>query len=146
MKGIMCRGFYNRWLGVSSLEQSDNTIRYIDSNNIFYRSMQVLSDAKLNYLNKPDDILKELEHSKEYGNVVGICALSMGPGMIMTAVDDIMDVKNDKLIVLKETDLLGLKVPEEQILLSEVVRVHPFRTHFDDPFHVQLREKKLGDL
>jgi hypothetical protein len=99
-------------------------------------------DQDLTYLNKPDDILKELENSKKTGNVIGITALSLGPTMIMTAVDDIMDIKNDKLIVLKETDLLGIKVPEEQILLSEVVRVHPFRTQFDDPFHVQLREKK----
>lgn len=97
-------------------------------------------DQKLNYLTKPDDILKELEHSKSHGNVVGIFALSIGPSMIMTAVDEIIDIKNDKLIVLKETDLLGMKVPEEQIMLSEIVRVHPFRTHFDDPFHVQLRE------
>jgi hypothetical protein len=91
----------------------------------------------------PSEILNELKLSLQNGTVLGICAISMGPGMIMTAVDDIIEIKNDRLIVLKETDLLGIKVPEEQILLSEIVRVHPFRTLFDDPFHVQLRENKL---
>jgi hypothetical protein len=90
------------------------------------------------------EILNELQLSQQNGTVLGICAISMGPGMIMTAVDDIIEIKNDRLIVLKETDLLGIKVPEEQILLSEIVRVHPFRTLFDDPFHVQLRENKLS--
>ena len=105
--------------------------------------MEAEVDQALSYLTDPMDILKELEHSLMYGNVVGICAISMGPNMVMTAVDEIMDIKNDKLIVLKETDLLGIKVPEEQIMLSEIVRLHSFRTLFDDPFHKGLREKKL---
>jgi hypothetical protein len=104
--------------------------------------MDVQVDQILTYLNQPEEIIKELIHSKVFGNVIGIFALSLGPTMMMTAVEDIIEIKNDKLIVLKETDLLGIKIPEEQIFLSEIVRVHPFRTQFDDPFHVQLRERK----
>lgn len=104
--------------------------------------MEVQTEQKLNYVDKQSEIIKELKQSKDHGNVIGICALSLGPAMIMTAVEDILEIKNDLLIVLKETDLLGMKLPEEQIMLSEVVRVHPFRTRFDDPFHVQLREMK----
>ena len=102
--------------------------------------MQVEVEQKLNYLSRPEEILRELKNSKENGNVVGIFAISLGPNMIMTAVEEIMEIKNDKLIILRETDLLGIKVPEEQILMSEIAGVHPFRTHFDDPFHVQLRQ------
>ena len=105
--------------------------------------MQAEVDQELKYLTDPQEILRALEHSRAHGNVVGICAISMGPNMIMTAVDDIIDIKNDKLIVLKETDLLGIKVPEEQIMLSEIVRLHSFRTLYDDPFHKQLRDKRL---
>jgi len=97
---------------------------------------------QLEYASQSDEIVKALHHSKDYGNVLGICALSLGPNMIMTAVEQILEIKNDLLIVLRETDLLGLKLPEEQIFLSEIVRVHSFRTRFDDPFHVQLREMK----
>jgi hypothetical protein len=104
--------------------------------------MEVQTEQSLSYVNQPEEIMKELLHSMQFGNVIGIFALSLGPIMMMTAVDNIVDIKNDKLIVLKETDLLGLKIPEEQIFLSEIVRVHPFRTQFDDPFHVQLREMK----
>lgn len=102
--------------------------------------MEVRDEQQLTFVNQPAEILDELYHSKAHGNVVGIFAISLGPIMIMTAVDDIIDIKHDKLIVLKETDLLGIKVPEEQIFLSEIVRVHPFKTRFDDPFHVKLRE------
>lgn len=106
--------------------------------------MQVQVEQQFNYANSPEEIAKALIHSKEHGNVVGICAISLGPSMIMTAVADILEVKNDLLIVLKETDLLGMKLPEEQIMLSEIVRVLPFRTQFDDPFHVKLRETGNG--
>jgi hypothetical protein len=104
--------------------------------------MNIQVEETLTFLNQPDEIIKELNHSKVFGNVIGIFALSLGPIMMMTAVEDIIEIKNDKLILLKETDLLGTRLPEEQIFLSEIVRVHPFRTQFDDPFHVQLREKK----
>jgi hypothetical protein len=107
--------------------------------------MEVRDQHLMTYVNNPDEILEELQHSKTFGNVVGIFAISLGPIMIMTAVDDIVDIKHDKLIVLKETDLLGIKVPEEQIFLSEIVRVHSFKTHFDDPFHVRLRAPNNGD-
>lgn len=107
--------------------------------------MEVRNNQLLTYVNRPDDILEELTNSKLHGNVVGIFAISLGPIMIMTAVDDIVDIKHDKLIVLKETDLLGIKVPEEQIFLSEIVRVHAFKTRFDDPFHVRLREATSND-
>ena len=107
--------------------------------------MQIAVQEQLEYVNKPDEIIKELLNSKLNGNVLGICAISLGPSMVMTAVEDILEIKNDFLIVLKETDLLGMKLPEEQIFLSEIVRVHPFKTLFDDPFHVQLRQMKSGE-
>jgi hypothetical protein len=104
--------------------------------------MELEAEQQLQYVNKADEIVKELHHSKLHGNVLGICAISLGPSMIMTAVDEILEIKNDLLVFLKDTDLLGIKLPEVQIFLSEIVRVHPFRTLFDDPFHVQLREMK----
>ena len=107
--------------------------------------MGAAEENNFSYIINTSDIVKELRHSKEFGNVIGICAISLGPNMVMTAVEDIIDIKNDLLIILKETDLLGMKVPEEQIMLSEIVRVHPFRTLFDDPFHVQLRASKTGN-
>ena len=104
--------------------------------------MEVQVEQGLAYVNQQDDILRELNRSKNFGNVIGIFALSLGPIMMMTAVEEIIEIKNDRLIILKETDLLGIKIPEEQIFLSEIVRVHSFRTLFNDPFHVQLREMK----
>jgi hypothetical protein len=105
--------------------------------------MAIQFEQQYRYIRTTDEILAELELSKLNGNVIGITALSLGPGMIMTAIEDVMDVRNDKIVVLKDTDLLGIKIPETEILLSEIVWVHPFKTLFDDPFHVQLREGKV---
>jgi hypothetical protein len=104
--------------------------------------MEVQFEQENKNLRTTDEIVKELHASKSNGNVIGITALSLGPAMIMTAVEDIIDVRNDKVIVLKDTDLLGIKLAETEILLSEIVWVYPFKTLFDDPFHVQLRERK----
>jgi hypothetical protein len=98
--------------------------------------------GQFSYSNSTEEILTELINSKINNNVIAISALSFGPRMIMTAVEDIMDIKKDKIILLKETDLLGTPLPESEILLSEIVRVHAFTTKYDDPFHIQLREHK----
>ncbi|MBT1701685.1 hypothetical protein [Chryseosolibacter indicus] len=104
--------------------------------------MELNSESSLSYVTSTEEILKVLTQSLENGNVIGINALSIGPSMVMTAVEDIIDIKNDKIVVLKETDLLGIRIPEPEILLSEIVKVHLMRTLYDDPFHVQLREHK----
>src|SRR4051812_37017447 len=101
--------------------------------------MEINSEQQLNYVTALDAILTELIKSKDNGTVIGISALSMGPGMIMSAVEDIIDVRNDKIILLKDSDLLGIKLPESEILLSEIVKVYPLRTKYDDPFHEKLR-------
>jgi hypothetical protein len=111
-----------------------------------FEKMEVQVEQTLSYVNQPDEILAELRNSKQNGNVIGIFALSLGPIMIMAAVDEVVEIKNDYLIILKETDLLGIRIPEEQIFLSEIVRVHPFKTRYDDPFHVRLRETTSGQL
>jgi hypothetical protein len=99
-------------------------------------------ELELQWVTSTPEILKELLHSRDHGNVIGITALSLGPSMVMTAVEDVIDIKNDKIVLLKEIDLLGIKIPECDLLLSEIVKVHPLRTKYNDPFHVRLREYK----
>jgi hypothetical protein len=104
--------------------------------------MELYSDQQLHWVTSTPDILRELFHSRDHGNVIGITALSLGPSMVMTAVEDIIEVKNDMIVLLKEIDLLGIKIPECDLLLTEIVKVHALRTKYNDPFHVQLRDHK----
>ena len=97
------------------------------------------NESQADWITATSDIERVLIESKENGNVVGITALSFGPTMIMTAVDDIIEVKNDKIVLLKEKDLLGIQLPESELLLSEIVKVLPLKTKYNDPFHVNLR-------
>ena len=136
----MCRSFHNKLNRTSAGTKLHDYQDLVRGN-----QMETADGGNFSYIINTSDIIKELRHSKEHGNVIGICAISLGPNMIMTAVEELIDIKNDLLIILKETDLLGIKVPEEQIMLSEIVRVHPFRTLFDDPFHVRLRATKTGN-
>jgi hypothetical protein len=103
-------------------------------------------EQTLQWTTNTEEILKILSDSKANGNVIGINALSFGPTIAMTAVDDIVDVKNDKIVLLKEIDLLGIKLSESEILLSEIVSVCPLKTKYNDPFHVRLRDYRRDIL
>lgn len=105
-----------------------------------------LEQPSIQWITDAAEILKVLIDSKENGNVIGITALSFGPTIAMTAVDDIVDVKNDKIVLLRENDLLGIKLAESEVLLSEIVSVYPLKTKYNDPFHVRLRDYRKDDL
>jgi hypothetical protein len=102
--------------------------------------MELNSNQQFNWITTSSEILEELIRSRDHGNVIGITALSLGPSMVITAVEEIVDIRNDKIILLKEIDLLGIRIPESDLLLTEIVRVHPLRTKYNDPFHVNLRD------
>ena len=86
------------------------------------------------HISNPIRILKELERSKASGNVLGIFASPFGKLMFLTAIQDIMDVENspDKLVILKKYDLQGALLPANEICLSEIYEVKPFKRKFVD--------------
>ena len=104
--------------------------------------MELYSSQELHWVTSPSDILRELLHSRDHGNVVGITALSLGPAMVLTAVEEIIEIRNDMIVLVKEIDLLGIKIPECDLLLTEIVKIHPLKTKYNDPFHVRLREHR----
>jgi len=102
--------------------------------------MELHSNQQLSWVTTSSEILEELIRSRDHGNVIGLTALSLGPSMVITAVEEIIDIRNDKIILLKEVDLLGIRLPESDLLLTEIVGVHPLRTKYNDPFHIYLRD------
>jgi hypothetical protein len=90
--------------------------------------------------------LQALLTSKEHGNAVGILSSSFGPAIIMTAVDDLIDVENSKFVLLKENDVLGIRLPHPVLSLDEIVKVCLLRAKYNDPFHVRLSGPRSGRL
>jgi len=86
-------------------------------------------------INEPKEILEELNASQANGNAIGIWAPSLGTGLYMCAVENILDddVEHDKVIVLKEKDLNGVPLQAHVLFLQEIEKVFPFQTQYDDP-------------
>ena len=93
-------------------------------------------------ITEPKDILAELKASQENGNVIGIWAGSLGPGLYTCAVEKILDddVEHDKVIILKENDLNGVPLQAHVLFLQEIEKVFPMKTHYDDPEAIRNRE------
>lgn len=86
-------------------------------------------------MTEPKYILEQLTASRENGNVIGVWAASLGEGLFMCAVENIIDddVEHDKLIILKEKDLNGVPLQAHVLFLQEIEKVFPFKTIYNDP-------------
>ena len=85
-------------------------------------------------ISEPKNILDELITSRENGNVIGIWAPSLGTGLYMCAVENILDdeIEHDKVIILKEKDLNGVRLEAHVLFLQEIEKVVPFKTIYDE--------------
>ena len=85
-------------------------------------------------MSEPKHILAELNHSRENGNAIGIWAPSLGPGLHMCAVENIMhdDIEHDQVIVLKDNDLKGVPLQAHVLFLQEIEKVFPMKTLYDE--------------
>ncbi len=92
-------------------------------------------------ITEPKQISDELVASQQNGNVIGIWAPSLGPGLYMCAVENIYydDVEFDKVIVLKEKDLNGVQLQVHVLFLQEIEKVFSFKTIYKDPREESLR-------
>lgn len=86
-------------------------------------------------ITEPRSILHELINSRENGNVIGIWSSSLGTGLYMCAVENILDddVEHDKVVILKEKDLNGIPLPVHVLFLQDIEKVFPLKTIYEDP-------------
>ena len=86
-------------------------------------------------ITEPRNILEELVASRENGNVIGIWAPSLGTGLYMCGVENILDddVEHDKVVILKENDLNGVPLQAHVLFLQEIEKVFPLKTLYADP-------------
>lgn len=85
-------------------------------------------------ITEPKNILEELNASRENGNVIGIWAASLGTGLYVCAVENILDddVEHDKVIILKEKDAKGVPLQAHVLFLQEIEKVFPFQTPYNE--------------
>jgi hypothetical protein len=91
------------------------------------------------------EIMNELTASAERKNVLGIF-LDGQDEMITTAVTQISPTEdNDVSVTLEKTDLHGYPLEENPVLISKIKSVIRFKTLFNDPVYLRIRQRKSID-
>jgi hypothetical protein len=96
--------------------------------------------SELRSIHAKDEILSELISSSTNANVVGLL-LSGEDELITTAVIHILNDGLDPLIYFKECDLHGYPITQNPCRLSNVKNLVRFKTKFDDPIYLKIRER-----
>lgn len=97
--------------------------------------------SELRSVHSKEEILSELISSSVNTNVVGLL-LCGEDELITTAVTHILNDGVDPLIYFKDCDLHGYPISQNPCRLSKVKNLVRFRTRFDDPVYVNIRERQ----
>lgn len=83
---------------------------------------------------EPKHILEQLHNSRENGNAIGIWASSLGPGLHMCGVENILDdeIEHDKVVILKDNDLNGVPLQAHVLFMQEIEKVYPMKASFGE--------------
>lgn len=96
---------------------------------------------ELEFTFNSEEILRLLIHSKEYGNVVGLCSPTLGAGVFITAVENI--VHNYEVTVqLKPYDVNGVLLNTNILRLSDIKSACAFRSKYERVYHHQEAESQ----
>jgi hypothetical protein len=87
-----------------------------------------------NYIHTSKEILKVLSESKEEGKSVGILSPRLGPSILVTAVEEILQERDRTTIVFKQYDHTGYILPRYKIDIQDILSVYPFKSQFKNPF------------
>jgi hypothetical protein len=101
----------------------------------------VMKKLSMELVSDPGEMLNILSESKERGTAVGIKAPTLGSGIYVTAVEDIL-LDEDITIVLKNYDITGYMLETNKLKLGEIKSVFPFKSAFENPYMRNLRHSK----
>lgn len=91
-----------------------------------------------------NEIIAELLNSKSQNNVLGFFFRGQDE-LITTAVCDIQRDGEQILVRLRDYDLHGYPVPYNPVKLTDIASVIHFKTRYDDPFYLHIRQRKTPD-
>ncbi len=96
----------------------------------------VMKNVNNDLVSDPGVIFNILTESKLRGTAVGINAPTLGGGIYITAVEDIIldSRESDITIVIKNFDISGYIFETNKLKLAEIASVIPFKSEFKNPY------------
>jgi hypothetical protein len=110
--------------------------------NTVFAFRDYLSAKGFSFIHSAEDILREILHSKENGNVIGIQAETLGNGIYVTGVEDVILDENETAIILKPYDMSGYIFPNKRVPLDKITLVCPLRSPVKNPFLQEIEKNE----
>lgn len=97
--------------------------------------MDYMLETPFDFITDPKDVFKALLDSKDRGTAIGIKAGSLGKGMFVTGIDDILlgDGHENTKVILKGYDFTGHILERNMIGLMDIEGVCKFNSKFGNP-------------
>lgn len=89
-----------------------------------------LCELKVEFLKKQKDILRTLQLCKKSGGIIGIYSETLGKGMFLVTVSQIVD---DRTVALRMLDSKGALSSKTLLGISEIASVCPFNQIYQEP-------------
>ncbi|MBT1703339.1 hypothetical protein [Chryseosolibacter indicus] len=96
---------------------------------------------ELSFTSASEEILRLLIHSKEFGNVVGICSPALGAGIFITAVENI-SLNYEVTVQLKPYDVTGLHLNTNSLRLSDIKSACAFHSKYEKVYRAYEAESQ----
>ncbi len=95
----------------------------------------LMLNTPFDFIKDPTEIFKALLNSKDSGTAIGIKSASLGKGMFVTGVEDILigDGHENTKIILKGYDFTGHVLETSHLTLTEIEGVCKFSSKFGNP-------------
>lgn len=92
-------------------------------------------DTPFDFIIDPKEVFKALLDSKDGGTAIGIKSQTLGKGMFVTGVDEILigDGRENTKIIVRGYDFTGHVLETDTIRLSEIDGVCRFNSKFGNP-------------
>jgi hypothetical protein len=94
---------------------------------------------ELEFTTAPEEILRILIHSKEYGNVIGISSPLLGAGIFITAVEKII-LDYETIVQFKPYDVNGGLLEKSILKLTDITSACAFKSRYEKLYHKRSHE------
>lgn len=104
----------------------------------------MMKGVEIDFCKDPAKILAALLESKKHDTLIGIKSPSLGDGIFVTSVTDIVFHARETVIVLRNFDMTGEMLRTNILRLHHIEGIFPFMSKFENPvlksFNKNLRE------
>jgi hypothetical protein len=90
--------------------------------------------TEFNFSRDPECILRALLDSKHHGTVLAMTVPSIGAGIFITAVDDVLLNGKETYVILKKYDVTGFIFERNTLMINEIVSVCPLNSKWENPY------------